>query len=217
MRSKGSTLIYNMILAIETSSNVCGISLVENGKIITDLDEPCHREHNERLPLLVQSMLKNNTNHMDHIKAIAINIGPGSFTGLRIGLGFAKGIAYSKEIPIIPVPSMLALAFSLRKYSPQNGIMSSHADKVFYQNFKWENSLPIEMSPPESGILSDYINRLKNGFQSNCADLIRSNIKVKEALPSAKNIGLLASIFSDKWKVKKPFDLAPNYVNDFKV
>ena len=107
-----------MILAIETSSNVCGISLVENGKIISDLDEPCHREHNERLPLLVQSMLKNNTNHMDHIEAIAINIGPGSFTGLRIGLGFAKGIAYSKEIPIIPVPSMLALAFSLRKYSP---------------------------------------------------------------------------------------------------
>ena len=47
-----------MILAIETSSNVCGISLVENGKIISDLDEPCHREHNEMLPLLVQSILK---------------------------------------------------------------------------------------------------------------------------------------------------------------
>ena len=74
------------------------------------------------------------------------------------------------------------------------------------------------MSPPESSTLSDYLNRLKNGFQSNCADMIRGNIKVKEALPSAKNIGLLASIFSDKWKVKKkPFDLAPNYVNGFKV
>ena len=206
-----------MILAIETSSNVCGISLVENGKIISDLDEPCHRKHNERLPLLVQSMLKNNTNHMDHIEAIAINIGPGSFTGLRIGLGFAKGIAYSKEIPIIPVPSMLALAFSLRKYLPQNGIMSSHADKVFYQNFKWKNSLPIETSPPEFGTISDYINRLKNGFQSNCADMIRKDIEVREALPSAKNIGLLASIFNDKWKVKKPFDLAPNYVDGFKV
>ena len=51
-----------MILAIETSSNVCGISLVENGKIISDLDEPCHREHNEMRPLLVQSILKKNTN-----------------------------------------------------------------------------------------------------------------------------------------------------------
>ena len=61
-----------MILAIETSSNVCGISLVENGKIITDLDEPCHREHNERLPLLVQSMLKNNTNHMTISKQLQL-------------------------------------------------------------------------------------------------------------------------------------------------
>lgn len=211
------TLIYSMILAIETSSNVCGISLVENGKIISNLDEPCHRKHNERLPLLVKSMLKNKANRMDYIKAIAINIGPGSFTGLRIGLGFAKGIAYSKEIPIIPVPSMLALAFSLRKYSPQNGIMSSHADKVFYQTFKWEDSLPIETSPPESGTFSNYIKSLKNGFQSNCSDMIPGDIALREALPSAKNIGLLASIFNDKWRVKKPFDLAPNYVDGFKV
>ena len=100
LRLKGSTLIYNMILAIETSSNVCGISL-ENGKIISDLDEPCHK-HNERLPLLVQSMLKNNTNHMDHIKAIAINIGPGSFTGLRIGLGFARCVHIQKKYQLFP-------------------------------------------------------------------------------------------------------------------
>ncbi len=206
-----------MILAIETSSNVCGISLVENGKIISFVDEPCHRKHNERLPLLVQSILKNKVNHMENIKAIAINIGPGSFTGLRIGLSFAKGIAYSKKLPIIPVSSMLALAFSLRKHSPQNGIMFSHGDKVFYQRFKWKNKMPISVSPPQAGTLNSYINNLKNGFQSNCKDIIQQDLKIREAFPSAKNVGLLASMFLDKWKVKKPFDLVPNYVARFKV
>jgi len=206
-----------MILALETSSNICGISLVERNNILNIIDEPCHREHNERLPALIESMFKNCNVSLDDIEAIAVNIGPGSFTGLRIGLGFAKGIAYSKNLPIIPVPSLLALAFSLNEYLPKNGILLSHANKVFYQEFEWENNLPKVVNRPRIGLIDEFVKQLDNGFQSNSTKIIKNNLKIREAYPSASNVGLLASLFFDEWIIREPYDLVPDYIDAFKI
>ena len=206
-----------MILALETSSNICGISLVERNNILNIIDEPCHREHNERLPVLIETMFKNCNVSLDDIEAIAVNIGPGSFTGLRIGLGFAKGIAYSKNLPIIPVPSLLALAFSLNEYLPKNGILLSHANKVFYQEFEWENNLPKVVNRPRIGLIDEFVKQLDNGFQSNSTKIIKNNLKIREAYPSASNIGLLASLFFDEWIIREPYDLVPDYIDAFKI
>ena len=210
-------LIYSMILALETSSNICGISLVERNNILNIIDEPCHREHNERLPVLIESMFKNCNVSLDDIDAIAVNIGPGSFTGLRIGLGFAKGIAYSKNLPIIPVPSLLALAFSLKEYLPKNGILLSHANKVFYQEFEWENNLPKVVNRPRVGMIDEFVKQLDNGFQSNSTKIIKNNLKIREAYPSASSVGLLASLFFDEWIISEPYDLVPDYIDAFKI
>ena len=210
-------LIYSMILALETSSNICGISLVERNNILNIIDEPCHREHNERLPVLIESMFKNCNVSLDDIEAIAVNIGPGSFTGLRIGLGFAKGIAYSKNLPIIPVPSLLALAFSLKEYLPKNGILLSHANKVFYQEFEWANNLPKIVSRPMIGLIDEFVKQLDNGFQSNSTKIIKNNLKSREAYPSASSVGLLASLFFDEWIIRKPYNLVPDYIDAFKI
>ena len=210
-------LIYSMILALETSSNICGISLVERNNILNIIDEPCHREHNERLPVLIESMFKNYNVSLDDIDAIAVNIGPGSFTGLRIGLGFAKGIAYSKNLPIIPVPSLLALAFSLKEYLPKNGILLSHANKVFYQEFEWENNLPKVVNRPRIGMIDEFVKQLDNGFQSNSTKIIKNNLKIREAYPSASSVGLLASLFFDERIISEPYDLVPDYIDAFKI
>ena len=206
-----------MILALETSSNICGISLVERNNILNIIDEPCHREHNERLPVLIESMFKNCNVSLDDIDAIAVNIGPGSFTGLRIGLGFAKGIAYSKNLPIIPVPSLLALAFSLNEYLPKNGILLSHGNKVFYQEFEWENNIPKVVNRPRIGLIDEFVKQLDNGFQSNSTKIIKNNLKIREAYPSASSVGLLASLFFDEWIISEPYDLVPDYIDAFKI
>ena len=93
--------------------------------------------------VLLKTALDNANKTLDDIDAIAISIGPGSLQGLRVGLGFAKGLAYSKSLPIVPVPSMLSLAFSLRKYEPKQGILHSHGNKIFFQTFGWENNIPF--------------------------------------------------------------------------
>ena len=130
------------ILAIETSSNICGISLISKGECIDIIEEESNKKHAEVLPEFYLK-LKNSTGFiLDDIDAIAISIGPGSFTGLRIGLSFAKGLAFSKNLPIIPISTMMSLAYSLKDNKPEGGIIYSHAKRVFYQDIKWDKKLP---------------------------------------------------------------------------
>ena len=154
---------------------------------------------------------------IDDIDAIAISIGPGSFTGLRIGLGFSKGIAYAKNLPIIPVPSMLSLAYSLREYEPKQGILHSHANKVFFQTFRWENNIPLPNKEPSVGEIDDYFQVLSHGFYYNCEDLLPNLKQLWLAKPSSSNIGQLASIHFEDLVVNEPYSLVPSYIAPFKT
>ena len=129
------------ILSIETSSNICGISFISRGESVDIIEQESNKKHAEILPEFYLK-LKNSTGFiLDDIDAIAISIGPGSFTGLRIGLSFAKGLAFSKGLPIIPMSTMMSLAYSLKEDSPDLGIIYSHAKRVFYQDIKWKKNL----------------------------------------------------------------------------
>ena len=128
-------MLNKYILAIETSSSICGVAVIHNKEILSIEEEDVRRKHAELLPDITKSSLNNIKLTLDDIDAIAISIGPGSFTGLRIGLGFSKGMAYAKDLPIVPVPSMLSLAYSLREHEPTQGILHSHANKVFFRLF----------------------------------------------------------------------------------
>jgi tRNA threonylcarbamoyladenosine biosynthesis protein TsaB len=97
------------ILGIETSTNVCGAALIDNGKILAEkyLTEP--HIHSEKLIHLVDSVLQSDKSY----DALAISIGPGSFTGLRIGLSVVKGLAYASLKPVFAVSTLEALSYNL--------------------------------------------------------------------------------------------------------
>ncbi len=137
---------------------------------------------------------------------------------MRVGLGFAKGLAYAKNLPIIPVPTLLSLAYSLKKYEPKQGIVYSHSKKVFYQKFKWLDNIPKAIKEPTVGEIDDYIIKLNNTFQHNCENILNSdNPPLMKTTPSANNIGLLGSIYFDDWLLKEPYDLTPRYIAPFKI
>ncbi len=100
-------------LGIETATTVCGVALVRNGMdpIEHVLDIP--NVHSERLVPLIEELVRESGIHLDQLDCIAVSIGPGSFTGLRIGLSVAKGLAYAADIPLIPVPTLEALAYNV--------------------------------------------------------------------------------------------------------
>ena len=205
------------ILAIETSSSICGAAVIHNRKVLSIEEKDVRRKHAELLPGLTKSSLNKIKITLDDIDAIAISIGPGSFTGLRIGLGFSKGIAYAKNLPIIPVPSMLSLAYSLREYEPKQGILHSHANKVFYQTFRWENNIPFPNKEPCVGQIDEYFQVLSHGFYYNCEDLLPDLKQLRLAKPSSSSIGQLASIHFEDLVVNEPYSLVPNYIAPFKT
>ncbi|TAK60361.1 MAG: tRNA (adenosine(37)-N6)-threonylcarbamoyltransferase complex dimerization subunit type 1 TsaB [Bacteroidetes bacterium] len=106
-----------MVLAIETSTVICAAALVENGRVLSEhsLNEP--HVHSEKLLSLIDNVLISRDTHRTPVDAIAISIGPGSFTGLRIGLSVAKGLCYAWNIPIVPVPTLHALAWNCIIYN----------------------------------------------------------------------------------------------------
>ena len=209
----------NTILAIETSSNICGISLIENGTLIDSIDKDKSKQHAEVLPQLYQELQIKTNFSLSNIDALAVSIGPGSFTGLRIGLSFTKGLAFTKNLPIIPISTMMALAYNSRKFLPSLGIIHSHAKRVFYQKIRWINTVPYpdgDIKVTEWDKFLDEIDQTENIFQLNCGKLDKSSGFISTSL-SSSSIGILANINYNELVIDQPYDLVPNYVSPFIV
>lgn len=99
-----------LILAIETATKVSSVALSDGKKIIAALTMENGPEHSATLIPHIGELLTMAGKTRQDITAVAVSIGPGSFTGLRIGLGTAKGMAYALNIPLIAVPTLKALA-----------------------------------------------------------------------------------------------------------
>lgn len=98
--------MHTYILQIETSTAVCSVALVESGNVRQheSVDEP--NVHASRLTLLIQALLDRENIGFKDLSAIAVSMGPGSYTGLRIGVSTAKGLCYALDIPLIAVNTL---------------------------------------------------------------------------------------------------------------
>lgn len=94
------------ILHIETSTNVCSVAVSQDGACIFHKDDFSGPNHAERLGEYVDEALSFADSHAIPVDAVAVSCGPGSYTGLRIGVSMAKGICYGREIPLIAVPTL---------------------------------------------------------------------------------------------------------------
>jgi tRNA threonylcarbamoyladenosine biosynthesis protein TsaB len=100
-----------ILLAIETSTPDGGAALWRDGAILASVENDGAATHSERLMPAIQTILRQGRLELGDVDAIAVSIGPGSFTGLRIGLAVAKGLAAAAEKPVIAVPTLEALAW----------------------------------------------------------------------------------------------------------
>lgn len=108
-------LFYNMfknmkILAIDTSSKVCSVALLENNEVIDELDLDDGKTHSENLMPLIDEILKKNNISIKQIEMLACCVGPGSFTGIRIGVATLKPIAEVLNIKVASVTSLEVLS-----------------------------------------------------------------------------------------------------------
>ena len=98
------------ILHIETSTTVCSVAVSEDGQCIYHDEDRTGQNHNERIGSFVDEALSFADSHAIPVDAVAVSMGPGSYTGLRIGVSMAKGVCYALNIPLIAVPTLELLA-----------------------------------------------------------------------------------------------------------
>lgn len=98
------------ILNIETSGKICSVAISKDGAIEYQLEDHEGMRHAEVLAPFVEKCMEELKRKEDKLDAVAVSIGPGSYTGLRIGLSLAKGVAFSRDIPLIGVSTLQILA-----------------------------------------------------------------------------------------------------------
>ncbi len=100
------------ILGLETSSDLEGVAILSDGRILVNCQLRVQTGHSQRLLSLIDRSLSQAGLGLKDIDCLAVSLGPGSFTGLRIGLATAKGICLAQEVPLVGIPTLDGLAHS---------------------------------------------------------------------------------------------------------
>ncbi|MBR4137327.1 MAG: tRNA (adenosine(37)-N6)-threonylcarbamoyltransferase complex dimerization subunit type 1 TsaB [Bacteroidales bacterium] len=100
-----------MILCLETATPSCSVALVHNGEVLACEEDPKGQNHSEKITLFIDSVMKKAGISYNQLDAVAVSMGPGSYTGLRIGVSTAKGICYAVSKPLIAVETLEAMAY----------------------------------------------------------------------------------------------------------
>ena len=190
------------ILSIETTSDICSVALFSNKMLLSVKEDP-NRNHSSLLGVFVEEIFKNSELSFNSLDAIALSIGPGSYTGLRIGCSFAKGLAFSLSKPIIPINTLESLNLSI-KDSNYFVVSSAYKDYFFIQEYKNEEKY--------NDIIFDTIDTIKGknniyGYDSNKID--NQIIKIS---PSALKIAEIAYKNYNNYICHNIKSIKPNYI-----
>lgn len=220
-----------VILNIETSTNVCSVALTAEGMILKHYENFDGRNHAALLSDYIKGCLDHLADHELKLEAVAVSMGPGSYTGLRIGLSEAKGLAYALDIPLIGVDTLQIMATAVMfgyeadpeaLYAPMLDARRMEVYTAIYDLALTPLVKPIPLIlTPDS--YNEYLSKGKVMFFGNGSDKARDVIRndnavfVSDIVPLATDMTAL----SDRAFARKEFlDLAysvPNYLKDFQA
>ena len=221
-----------MILAIETATDVCGVALVHEGGVVAERSVVEKKIHSEKLLPMIDEVLRGASMNLGDVGAVAVSIGPGSFTGLRIGLSTAKGLAMARRIPIVPVPTLDAMAFEyLRSGGAHEGetvcpLIDAKRDEAYFSFYTVSGAGVSRKAPYEiAGVskISDaarafgIVTFIGDGTGKMEADgKAEGSFRItRYAVCSAASVGLLAESGAGTLAVGEFGMLEPKYVRDF--
>ena len=213
---------YKPILAIETSEILCSAALYFSDDKCFSANIYMEHSHSQNLFEIIEFLFKSSNIKTDQIGSVAISGGPGSFTGLRIGMSAAKGMASGAGVPMVVVPTFEALAFKLSSLLSEETVIIANKvnkDEVYYSKFKIKSNSYIFVE--ELTILpnEEFIKRAEGGKVIGSANAILNKNFEKPIIssPNAEDIA--------RWAIKYGKDLfsneydyfEPMYVKNFKV
>jgi tRNA threonylcarbamoyladenosine biosynthesis protein TsaB len=112
-----------IILNIETATGVCSVAIGSAGDCVALVENNNGNQHATVLPSLIEQALRQANCELINIDAVAISMGPGSYTGLRVGLSTAKGICFALNKPLIAIPTLEAMAMGMKQQHPKKNLL----------------------------------------------------------------------------------------------
>jgi tRNA threonylcarbamoyladenosine biosynthesis protein TsaB len=218
-----------LILSLETATSACSVALSIDGEIIASSHLYIGQAASSKLAVMIDELLKRCDKSPKDLSAIAVSAGPGSYTGLRIGVATAKGMCYAMSIPLIAINTLESMAAQIAPHYPEDVLFCPMIDarRMEVYCLVLKKNLDI-IEPTQAKVIdeSSFSNILEenriiffgNGA-SKCQEAISSDnaIFLSEISPSAVEVGLMAY---DKFKIQQFENLAdfePYYLKDFLI
>jgi tRNA threonylcarbamoyladenosine biosynthesis protein TsaB len=124
-----------IVLAVDTCLSACQAALVQDGRVRARMSEAMQRGHQERLAPMVRELMEEARAPFSVLVRIGVTVGPGSFTGLRVGLAFAKGLGLALSRPCVGVGTLYALAIDAEPRGPCAAVIDAGRGRVYLQLF----------------------------------------------------------------------------------
>jgi len=220
-----------LILSIETATEVCSASLALDGKSIALKETQGSNEHSAQLTLFIEEVMKESGKSLHELDAIAISMGPGSYTGLRIGVSTAKGLCFALGKPLIAVSTLKSMALiALSDFGDSWNrevllcpMIDARRMEVFSALYDKELN---EISPVEAIILEEDTFRLYHDRQiivfgngsDKCKGLFTAQLNIQFpglVFPSAIAIGRMAEEKFNQGDFENTAYFEPFYLKDF--
>ncbi len=215
----------SIILGIETSTKICSVAISDGDKLLALEEEGGEYSHSEKLTTFIQGVMDRASLKLEDIDAVAVSKGPGSYTGLRIGVSVAKGLCYALDKPLIAVDTLQAMAKNpALKASLLCPMIDARRMEVYTAIFDEQNKMvePITAKVIDENSFSSYLKSNEVLFfgdgAAKCQETFSNNsnaIFSEEGLPSAQFVNQIAL---EKFKNKEFEDVAyfePYYLKDF--
>lgn len=215
------------ILAIDTATEACSVALLHNGQRYS-LDELSPRTHTQRILPMIDELLVKTGISLKQVEALAFGRGPGSFTGVRVGVGVAQGLAMGANLPVIPVSNLLAMAESAYERIGATSVIAlidARMNEVYFAQYerieqRWQEIVAEQVCLPQHAInqmqLKENTAVVGTGWaaysQFSDAEL---PIRVSDiTLPSAKSMLSLADLALAQGRVLSALQIEPVYLRN---
>ncbi|MCL6274884.1 tRNA (adenosine(37)-N6)-threonylcarbamoyltransferase complex dimerization subunit type 1 TsaB [Muricauda sp. 2012CJ35-5] len=215
-----------IILNLETATTNCSVSISDGDKVIClKENNAINYSHSEQLHVYIKEALEEASLSFSNLDAIAVSKGPGSYTGLRIGVSAAKGLAFSLNIPLISIPTLQSMASQVKAATDEViiPVLDARRMEVYsaVYNSEWKEIRETQAEIIEAGSFAKFKEYSKiliagNGAEK-CKDLLKDDVFSfnTEIVPSARE---MAGIAYPKFLNKDFEDVAyfePYYLKDF--
>ena len=220
----------SVILSVETSTKICSVALHQDTRLLACQELFLEKSHSSLLTVLINDILKQCDCTMADIAALAVSIGPGSYTGLRIGASTVKGLGYGLDKPVIAVNTLEAMAFGYNRLNYEEALLCPMIDarRMEVYCLLMDHKLKVIESTQAKVIdehsFSDYLSDRKILFFGNGAAKCRQVLEyqphamfINGINPSAMHVGYVAFQKFEKGIFEDIAYFEPFYLKDFKA